>query len=243
MNQGNPNGWPQQPQQHGWQQQAPIAAQPVGPAGMPQRPMVPVAPGAMTPAAVTPAAMAPQSATVHGVALQPGERVVYYSAPNYSTSKTIYLVLGIMFALILVGLIFFWIRSRIEKKNPRAIIVTTLRVIVIEGSGLETVHWLQNVADIEPLRQNHHHGGGGLVGALVGAAVSAVANSMADKKGKVDPKYWARAYGIKFKDHSGNEQDTTCQETPKEMVNLGVFVARGMVEGGYQQMASVQHPA
>ena len=98
---------------------------------------------------------------------------------------------------------------------------------------MTTEHWLQNVADVEPIRQQAHAGGGGLLGALVAAGVSAALNSMADKKKKIDPKYWARAIGIVFIDQQGGRAEVRCQEKPKEMIDLGMFIAQGMYQGGF----------
>jgi hypothetical protein len=179
-------------------------------------------------------------AAVCGEALQPGERVVYYRGMDYSTSKTIYLVMGIVFMpVFFLGAIFLWLRSKIDKDNPRAIAVTTQRVLVEQGTGMTTTHWLQNVADIEPIRHQGGSGGGGLVGALVAAGVNAALNSMADKKAKIDPKYWSRSVGVKFVDHQGNRSELRCQEKPKEMVQLGLFISQGMYQGSFESFPDV----
>ena len=180
-------------------------------------------------------------AAVCGEPLQPGERVVYYRTMDYSTSKTIYLVIGILFMpVFFVGAIFLWLRSKIDRDNPRAIAVTTQRLLIEQGTGLTTTHWLQNVADIEPIRHQGGGGhGGGLVGALVAAGVNAALNSMADKKAKIDPKYWSRSIGVKLVDQQGNRNEVRCQEKPKEMVDLGLFIAQGMYQGGFHGFPDV----
>lgn len=195
----------------------------------------------MAPAAMAPASMQPSiGAAVCGEVLQPGERVVYYRAMDYATSKTIYLVMGILFMpVFFLGAIFLWLRGKIEKDNPRAIAVTTQRILIEQGTGLTTTHWLQNVADIEPIRHQGGGHGGGLVGALVAAGVNAALNSMADKKAKIDPKYWSRSVGVTFVDQQGNKSDLRCQEKPKEMVALGLFVAQGMYQGGFHGFPDV----
>ena len=159
---------------------------------------------------------------------------------DYSTSKTIYLVMGILFMpLFFIGAIFVWLRSKIDKDNPRAIAVTTQRILIEQGTGMTTTHWLQNVADVEPIRHQGGGHGGGLVGALVAAGVNAALNSMADKKAKIDPKYWSRSVGVKFVDHQGNKSELRCQEKPKEMVNLGLFISQGMYQGSFNGFPDV----
>lgn len=177
---------------------------------------------------------------VCGEPLQAGERVVYYRTIDYSTTKTIYLVMGILFMpLLFIGAIFLWLRSKIDRDNPKAIAVTTQRVLVQQGNGMTTTHWLQNVSDLEPIRQQAGGHGGGLVGALVAAGVSAALNSAANKKAKIDPKYWARAIGVVFIDHQGNKAELRCQEKPKEMIDLGMFIAQGMYQGGFDACPDV----
>jgi len=218
------------PAQPGYGAPPAYGAQPAGAMVAPQAAGVPSS-GAMQPTI---------GSAVCGEGLQPGERVVYYRAMDYSTSKTIYLVIGILFMpFFFIGGIFLWMRSRIDKDNPRAVAVTTQRLLIEQGTGMTTTHWLQNVSDIEPIRQQGRANGGGLVGALVAAGVNAALNSMADKKAKIDRKYWARAIGIKLVDHQGNKSEVRCQEKPKEMVDLGVFIAQGMYQGGFDQYPEV----
>jgi hypothetical protein len=220
-------------QPHPGQPQAmqPQAMQPH--AGQPQAMQQAAAGAAMIPHAA--AGMQPMvGAAICGEAMQQGERVVYYRTMDYSTSKTIYLVLGILFMpVFFIGGIFLWMRSKIEKDNPKAIAVTTNRILIENGNGFTTTHWLQTVADVEPIRQQGGGGGGGLLGALVAAGVSAALNSMADKKAKIDRKYWNRAIGVVLIDQQGNKTEVRCQEKPKEMIDLGMFVAQGMYQGGF----------
>jgi hypothetical protein len=228
-----------QPQmQHAQMQQAQMQQGGYPQAGPPSGPQ-PQAGAMMAP---QPGAMQPMMGNaVCGEPLQQGERVVYYRTMDYSTSKTIYLVMGILFMpLFFIGAIFLWLRSKIDRDNPKAIAVTTQRVLVQQGNGMTVTHWLQNVSDLEPVRQRAHGHGGGLVGALVAAGASAVMDSMANKKAKTDPKYWSRAIGIIFIDHQGNKAQVSCQEKPKEMIDLGMFIAQGIVQGGFNSYPDVQ---
>ena len=145
---------------------------------------------------------APGGATVMGVPLEPGERVIYFSKPSYTAEKVLYWIFGILFLVILIGIIFIVMAVRVESTNPRAQIVTNRRVILISGKGEVSSMYLAEIADLEPERQKAH-GGGGLLGAAIGAALTAGLNAMADRKQKLDMSYWKRTIAVKLSGHSG----------------------------------------
>jgi hypothetical protein len=177
--------------------------------------------------------------TAYGVSLNPGERVVYAFKPSYMGDKIAYWFLGVLTAIFLIGIYFIYLALTIEKKNPRAHLVTTQRIITVQGEGEPLSYWLQNVADLEPVRQKVNAGGGGLLGAAISAGVSAVANKMADKNAKTTAKYWTRAIGIILIEHSGARQQVDCRDAK----NMGLFLAQGMMSGGFNNAPDAAYEA
>jgi hypothetical protein len=174
--------------------------------------------------------------SVMGVPLQAGERVVYFNKPSYTGDKIAMWILFVFTFWILIGFFFLYQALTMEKKNPKGHVVTTLRVISIPGEGEPISYYLQNVADLEPVRQSAGGGGGGgLLGAAIRAGVTAVANSMADKKSKTERSYWARSIAVVLIDHGGMKH----QINTKDAINMGMFIAQGMVSGGFNQCPDV----
>lgn len=174
-------------------------------------------------------AMGPGGGTVMGVPLQPGERVIYFHKPSYTADKV---AMWVMFALtfwILIGFIFLYLALTFEKKNPRAVIITNMRVMEIAGTGVPTWVALADAVDVDPERQGGAAFGGGLVGALVAVA----ADSLANKKSKTDPKYWARGIAAKVATRSGQ----TFRFVTRQPLVFGPFLARCILEPGAAQMA------
>jgi hypothetical protein len=170
--------------------------------------------------------------SVLGVPLQPGERVIYFHKPSYTGDK---IALWVLFALtfwILIGFLFLYQVLTFDKKNPRAQIITNMRVIEIAGTGVPMWVALQDAVDVEPERQQVQ-GGGGLVGALVSVAATAIADSMANKKSKMDPKYWTRGIAAKVSTRSGQ----TFRFVTRQPLVFGPFLARCVLEPGASQMA------
>ena len=177
-------------------------------------------------------AMGGGGGSVAGVPLQAGERVIYYFKPSYTGDK---IGLWVLFAFtfwILIGFIFLYMVLTFDKKNPRAQVVTNMRVIEINGMGVPTWMMLQEAVDLEPERQQVQ-GGGGLVGALVSAAATAIADGMANKKSKMEQKYWVRTIAINIQNRSGQKFRI---QTRQPLV-LGPFLARCILEPGAAHMA------
>ena len=64
-------------------------------------------------------------------------------------------------------------------------------------------------------------------------AMSAIAVSMADKKSKMDPKYWTRGIAVNIQNRNGQKFRI---QTRQPLV-LGPFLARCILEPGAAQMA------
>ncbi len=177
-------------------------------------------------------AMGAGGGSVLGVPLQPGERVIYFYKPSYTGDKVGLWVLFAFTFWILIGFIFLYMVLTFDAKNPKAQVVTNMRVMEISGKGVPTWMALQEAVDLDPERQQVQ-GGGGLVGALVSAAATAIADNMANKKSKMDAKYWARTIAINIQNRNGQKFRI---QTRQPLV-IGPFLARCILEPGAAQMA------
>ena len=177
--------------------------------------------------------------TVLGVQLQPGERVLYYFKPSYTADKVVFWILGILLVWMLVGIIFIVLALLVDSRNPRAQIVTNMRVIEISGKGVPTWIPITEITDLTPERQQANAGGGGLIGLAISAAVNAVANNMAEKNSKMTPDYWKRTIAIQIVGRSQQLKIAT-----REPLKLGPLVARAVFEPGSADRApGVQYDA
>lgn len=141
--------------------------------------------------------------TVMGVPLEPGERVIWFKRHDYTVDKVIMWFLGVILLIAIVGIIFIILALIHDGRNPRAHIITNRRIIVIDGKGQQQSYALNQIADVDPVRQTAGGGGGGLIGLAVRAAVTAVANHMANQNAKIDPAYWNRTIAVTLVTHQG----------------------------------------
>jgi hypothetical protein len=148
-------------------------------------------------------AMMGGAGTVMGVPMEPGERVIWFKRHDYTVDKIIMWVFGVLFLVVLIGIIFIILALIHDGRNPRAHIITNRRIIVIDGKGQQQSYALNQIADIDPVRQSAGGGGGGLIGLAVRAAVTAVANHMANQNAKIDPSYWNRTIAVTLVTHHG----------------------------------------
>ncbi len=141
--------------------------------------------------------------TVMGVPLEPDERVIWFKRHDYTMDKVFLWIFGVLFLVMLIGIIFIVLALIHDGRNPRAHVITNRRIIVIDGKGQQQSYALNQIADIEPVRQSAGGGGGGLIGLAVRAAVTAVANHMANQNAKIDPNYWNRTIAVTLTTHQG----------------------------------------
>jgi hypothetical protein len=165
--------------------------------------------------------------SVLGVPLQPGERVVYFYKPTYTGDKIALWVVGVLTVWMLIGIIFIVLAVTFDSRNPKAQVVTNMRVIEINGKGIPTWIPLGDAVDLTAERQKGNAAGGGLIGLAISAAVSAVANSMAEKNSKMDPSYWKRTIAIHVVGRTQRIKVTT-----REPLRLGPLLARCVFEPG-----------
>lgn len=135
--------------------------------------------------------------TVYGLPLEPGERVVWFRLHDYTAKRALWIGLGVLFLVVLVGVLF--IVAGVLLKGPRAHAITNRRVIFWPADPRArpqtfSVPW---IVDLEPVRGNVDTVGvGGVLGAAVGAAMTTIANSVAAGQPKLDLRYWARTRAI-----------------------------------------------
>ena len=173
-------------------------------------------------------------ATVCGVQLQPGERVIYFYKPSYTGDKVVMWIFGVLFLVVIVGLIFIYLAVTVEQRNPKAQIITNQRVIEVSGKGVPSWLPFSDAMDVTAERQRNTNVGGGLLGMAIGAAVSAIANSMAENKSKMEPKFWARTIAINVLGRSG----TRFRMQTRQPQVVGPFLARCVLEPGSSEMAA-----
>lgn len=141
-----------------------------------------------------PAASTDQAAAL-GVTLEPGERVIRVDVASYTAERVVLAILGVMFLVIVVGVVLIVLAVFWERWQPRGVVVTDRRVVAVDKNGVATATNIAEVTDVESERQQSATGGG-IAGALVGLAVDAVADHVADKNPKADPGYWRRTAAI-----------------------------------------------
>jgi hypothetical protein len=159
-----------------------------------------------------------------GFDLAAGERVLWGRRRSYGSDKAGLWFLGIFFAPLLFGFYFIYKALTLERTSPRLLAVTNQRMVVIEGDGSVTSHWLGQFEDLFAQRAQGQARGGGLIGAAIGAAIVAGMNALANRNEKVDPRYWARTIGIVLKGRDGKDAHVAVR--PEEASVLGPTMAR-----------------
>lgn len=190
--------------------------------------------------APAPHGTAPQQAaaapSVLGVALEPGERVVFFRQTSFGFHKAVHWVMGIlMLPMFLVGLFFIYVALTAEKNHPTAYAVTDRRFIFFpaRGKAAQVIDFRQ-VGDVSPKRQSPASSGG-----AIGMAAQLAANTQADRAARTHISYWANTIGIDFRMHSG-----TLEVVKTAVGGCGPYVglAIGQVFAGQApQMPSTQH--
>lgn len=177
--------------------------------------------------------------TVMGVPLEPGERVIWFKRHDYTVDKIIMWVLGVLFLVVLIGIVFIILALIHDGRNPRAHVITNRRIIVIDGKGQQQSYALNQIADVEPVRQSAGAGGGGLIGLAVRAAVTAVANHMANQNAKIDPNYWNRTIAVTLTTHHGQRLQVPAGLNYGR--DFGVTIARAVFMREAENMPQVQY--
>lgn len=176
--------------------------------------------------------------TVLGVQLEPGERVIYFKQHSHAAEKWTMIVLGVLFLVVLIGLLFLWMGMTADKRNPRAHAITNRRLIYWPGKGEPQSVPFSQIADLEPVR-HRSTGGGGLIGAAIGAAVSAAMNHYANKNPKTELKYWQRAIAIVVTTHQ--QQSITIPAGPGYGPQLGQLACRCVFNQEAESMPAAQY--
>ncbi len=178
--------------------------------------------------------------TVLGIPLEPGERVIWFKRHDHTTEMVVMIVLGVLFLIVLVGIVFLILGLTANSRNPRAHVLTNRRLIYVTGKGQVQQFYLNQLADIEPERQRSS-GGGGLVGLAIGAAVSAAQNHFANQNHKLDPKYWKRTIALKLK--FGNGQSARVPAAMGYGGELGLMTVRAVFNREAEMLPQVAYQA
>lgn len=137
-----------------------------------------------------------------GFDVVPGERIVFAKRPP--SSLTGFYAAGVLTSWLFgVGFVLLLIAATQEKSQGRLFVVTTHRLVAVEGNGVATSYWFQQYRDVEPTRRDLNVGGGGLVGGLISAAVTAVADARLANQHRLQPSYWTRTIALNFVEHGG----------------------------------------
>lgn len=183
--------------------------------------------------------------TVLGAPLHPDEAVLWIRTHSYTAEKVRLIIGGILFLVVLIGIFLLVKAASIESKWPKAHVLTNRRLIVIWGGAREPVsYYLNDIADLEPVRMNVR--GGGVIGAVAGAVVSAAMNHAAAQNPKLAPGYWARAAHVMIALRSGGRVKVPAELNYSEPLwcqELGPLLARAAIVRDQDQWPSVPHQA
>lgn len=204
--------------------------------GVPAQPQygVPVQPQYAAPAQlpnpVAPLGAEPNIDAIIGFPLQPGERVLHFVRRSYTGDKIGFWILGVLFAVVLIGIYFIYQALTIDKKNPRALALTNRRLVVVPASGDPTSYWFEHYSDLEPKRADVRPRGGGLIGGLIAVAVTAGLDALANRKQKEDPSYWTRTVAIVLTRRDDGRSQTVDMRTAEGQV-FGPMMAKAILSG------------
>jgi hypothetical protein len=134
-----------------------------------------------------------KAATVMGVPLLPGERVVYFHQHSYALEKVaiglfVILVFGMLIGVLLhlelepgpwlaiiglplfIGFFFPHAALTLSRRKAKAQVVTTLRIIAVPSRGEPISHWMRSISAVEAVRPSVGELGAQF-GALVGLGI------------------------------------------------------------------------
>jgi hypothetical protein len=179
------------------------------------------------------------ASSVMGIPLEPGERVLWFKRHDYTTEMVLNIIIGVVLLIVLVGIVFIVLGATVNGRKPRAHILTNRRIIYVTGGGQVMQFYLNQIANIEAVREQRSSGGGGLIGAAVAAAANAAMNHFADQNHKMDPSYWRRTNAINL--IFGNN---TRARIPAEMgygADLGLLTTRAVFNREADTLPSAMH--
>lgn len=164
---------------------------------------------------------------VLGVPLQTGERVIYYYRHDFTSTKVVLWIVGLLSLILIIGIFFIISAVILGRKKTGARVVTNLRVISISGDGVPWSMALDEIVDVEAERGAVQNLG------LVGAIATVIGDNLAEKKSKMTAKYWTRCGVIRIKNRDGQVFGIPADQA----LVLGPFLARCIFEPGAAQIA------
>jgi len=160
--------------------------------------------------------------TVRGFPLEPGERVVFYVAPDHSRTKTRLVLFGVLLAVVVFGLFLIYYGLKYERWGLRFVAVTNTRIIV--GRGDRPARAMP-LAAITALRAEPE---------LPGSDKSGVSNAGADK---TDARYWAAADALALDTKEG----AVVIDKSADLAHLGPVIANALYTKGYFDRVPTVH--
>jgi hypothetical protein len=168
---------------------------------------------------------------VLGVPLQIGERVIYYYRHDFTSTKVVLWIVGLLSLIFIIGIFFIISAVILGRKKTGARVVTNLRVISISGDGVPWSMALDEIVDVEAERGAVQKNMG-LVGAIA-TVITVIGDNLAEKKSKMTAKYWTRCAVIRIKNRDGQVFGIPADQA----LVLGPFLARCIFEPGAAQIA------
>jgi hypothetical protein len=165
-------------------------------------------------------------ATVCGVPLGAGERVVFFARPRHTRSKVVYVLVGVLLAPVLVGIAFIAYGLMYDRWHLRFVAVTNRRVLLQRGG--RPARWLR-LEDVVDVRARRADSPSGVIATPLPRAPEA----------KTDPSHWERASAVIVSGRGGalSIDESVAPET------LGPAIAHVLWTDGYLDRApSVHHP-
>jgi hypothetical protein len=180
------------------------------------------------------------AASVMGVPLEPGERVVFFKKHDYTVQIVFLVILGLLTLIFLVSIAFLIWALVYSGSRPRAHAITNRRVIVWMKSGPPQIHPLGWIADLTPEREKHQSSGG-----LLGAAVAGIQNmtmeAQARNAGKIAPAYWTRTNAIQVTFSNGQRVRIPADKAYGPQ--MGQLLARAVFNREADHLPPATHPA
>ena len=166
-------------------------------------------------------------ATVCGVPLEAGERVVFFARPRHARQKVLYVVLGALLAPLFVGLAFLAYGLMYERWHLRFVAITNRRVVVQRGT--KSARWLR-LDDVVDVRAKRAPPRGG-----------AIATPLGETQGKkTEPEHWSNADTVVVSGKSG----TLSIDESVAPEQVGPALANAVWTDGYlMRVPTVHHPS
>lgn len=170
-------------------------------------------------------------ATAMGITLEADERVVYVFKFDFTFTRVLFIVLGLISLVLVIGIFLLAWGIVLPMFSPRAVVVTNKRVILVQRSTEQA-----RLADITKVSAKRKLVAGAT---LVGQAINATNALLAETEQATSGPYWHPSHGI------------ICTTKTGELVlplpgaeALGVLLARAVMDpSSVEKLPTVDAPA